>query len=83
MNNIFRGLIAGYGAHKLGGGCLSTILIFIVIWVLLGQCGAAMPPRPEPEVAKATVTHPLLLEQGHAVAVPLTADPATLPARWP
>jgi hypothetical protein len=36
MRNIFRGLIAGYGASKLGGGCFSMILIFILIWVLLG-----------------------------------------------
>lgn len=27
MNNIFKGLIAGYGAKRLGGGCLGTILI--------------------------------------------------------
>ena len=45
MNNLFRGLLAGYGAKKLGGGCFSTILIFIVLWVLLGQCGSALPPR--------------------------------------
>lgn len=38
MNNIFKGLLAGYGAKKLGGGCFSTILVFIIIWVLLGQC---------------------------------------------
>ena len=38
MNNIFRGLIAGYGAKKLGGGCLSTIIIFIIIWGLLKNC---------------------------------------------
>ncbi len=38
MNNIFRGLIAGYGAKKLGGGCFSTIIIFIIIWYVLGQC---------------------------------------------
>lgn len=38
MNNIFKALIAGYGAKKLGGGCISTIIIFIVIWMLLGQC---------------------------------------------
>jgi hypothetical protein len=38
MRNIFRGLLAGYGAYKLGGGCLSTIIIFIIIWVLVGQC---------------------------------------------
>jgi hypothetical protein len=38
MNNIVRGLIAGYGAKKLGGGCFGTVLVFIVIWVVLGQC---------------------------------------------
>jgi hypothetical protein len=38
MNKLLRALIAGYGAKKLGGGCLSTILIFIVIYYLLGQC---------------------------------------------
>jgi hypothetical protein len=38
MNNLLRGLIAGYGAKKLGGGCLGTVLVFIVIWVALGQC---------------------------------------------
>ena len=38
MNNLFRGLLAGAGAWKLGGGCFSTVLIFILLWVLLGQC---------------------------------------------
>lgn len=38
MNNIFRGLIAGYGAKKLGGGCLGTILVFLLIWFALGYC---------------------------------------------
>jgi hypothetical protein len=38
MNNLFRGLIAGYGAKKLGGGCLGTVVVFILIWVALGQC---------------------------------------------
>ena len=38
MNNIFRTLLAGYGARKLGGGCISTVLIFIVLFWLLGQC---------------------------------------------
>ena len=38
MNNIFRGLIAGYGAKKLGGGCFGTVIVFIIIWVALGQC---------------------------------------------
>ncbi len=38
MNNLLRGIIAGVGAKKLGGGCFSTVLIFIVLWVILGQC---------------------------------------------
>jgi len=38
MPNWLRALIAGYGAKKLGGGCLSTILIFVVIYFVLGQC---------------------------------------------
>jgi hypothetical protein len=38
MNNIFKGLLAGYGAAKLGGGCLGSIAIFLLIWFLLGQC---------------------------------------------
>ncbi len=45
MNNLFRGLLAGYGAKKLGGGCFSTILVFVILWVLLGQCNATLPPR--------------------------------------
>jgi len=38
MPNWLRALIAGYGAKKLGGGCFSTILIFIVIYYALGKC---------------------------------------------
>jgi hypothetical protein len=38
MNNFFRAIIAGWGAKKLGGGCLSTIIIFALIWTLLGKC---------------------------------------------
>ena len=37
MNNIFKALIAGYGAKKLGGGCLGTIIVFLIIFWLLGQ----------------------------------------------
>jgi hypothetical protein len=49
MNNFFRGIIAAYGAKKLGGGCFSTIIIFVAIYVLLGQCNkshAADVPAP-------------------------------------
>jgi hypothetical protein len=38
MNNIFRGLIAGYGAKKMGGGCIGTAFVFIIIWIVLGYC---------------------------------------------
>jgi hypothetical protein len=38
MNNIFKTLIAGYGAKKMGGGCLGTIVVFVIIYFLLGQC---------------------------------------------
>jgi hypothetical protein len=38
MNNLFRGLLAGAGAAKWGGGCLGTIVVFLIIWMLLGQC---------------------------------------------
>jgi hypothetical protein len=36
MRNVARGCLAGWGANKLGGGCISTILIFILLWWLLG-----------------------------------------------
>ena len=34
MNNLLRGGLAGAAAYKLGGGLISTILIFIVIFWL-------------------------------------------------
>jgi hypothetical protein len=36
MSKILRGLAAGWGAQKLGGGCLSTVVIFLLLWWLLG-----------------------------------------------
>lgn len=44
MNKFFRALIAGYGAKKLGGGCFSTILIFIVLYWALGTCNKPAQP---------------------------------------
>lgn len=38
MNNFLRAILAGWGAKEWGGGCFSTVLIFIVIWVVLGGC---------------------------------------------
>lgn len=39
MPNWLRALIAGYGASKLGGGCFGTIVVFVIIYWLLGHCG--------------------------------------------
>jgi hypothetical protein len=36
MNGFFKTLIAGYGAKKLGGGCLGTVILFIIIYYILG-----------------------------------------------
>lgn len=49
MNNFFRALIAGYGAKKLGGGCFGTIIVFILIWVALGQCSGVSRTKPSAE----------------------------------
>lgn len=38
MPKWLRALIAGYGAKKLGGGCLSTIVVFVIIYYALGTC---------------------------------------------
>ncbi len=40
MNNFIRALIAGWGAKKLGGGCVGTIVVFIIIYYALGTCNS-------------------------------------------
>lgn len=37
MNGLFKTIIAGLTARKLGGGCLSMIIIFIIVYWLLGK----------------------------------------------
>jgi len=41
MKNIFRVILAGWGAKKLGGGygCFGIIIVFIILWILLGLLG--------------------------------------------
>jgi len=39
MSKLLRGVAAGYGAKKLGGGCFSTVIVFILLWWLLGHFG--------------------------------------------
>ncbi len=36
MEGPLRSIIAGVAAWKLGGGCLSTIVIFLIVFYLLG-----------------------------------------------
>ena len=38
MNNFFRTLIAGAAAWKWGGGCFGTVVVFLLIYWLLGSC---------------------------------------------
>ena len=35
----YCGMAAGYGAKKMGGGCFSTVIIFIILWYILGHFG--------------------------------------------
>jgi hypothetical protein len=37
LSKLLRGAVAGWGASKLGGGCFTTILIFILLWWGLGH----------------------------------------------
>jgi hypothetical protein len=39
MSKLMRGAVAGLGAWKLGGGVIGTILVFIVLWWVLGHFG--------------------------------------------
>lgn len=58
MPNWLKALIAGYGAKKLGGGCFTTILVFVVIYFALGQCNhpavrhASSPSSSHAQVAR-------------------------------
>lgn len=37
MSKLLRGVAAGWGAKKLGGGCFTTVLIFMFLWWALGS----------------------------------------------
>jgi hypothetical protein len=40
MSKLLRGVVAGYGARKLTGGCgCMGIIVFIILWYLLGHIG--------------------------------------------
>jgi hypothetical protein len=38
MNDLLKGALAGAAAWKFGGGIISTILIFILVFWMLGKC---------------------------------------------
>lgn len=37
VSKILRGVVAGWGAKKSGCGCVGTVVVFIVLWMLLGN----------------------------------------------
>jgi len=37
VSKILRGVAAGWGAKKSGCGCVGTVVVFIVLWILLGN----------------------------------------------
>lgn len=39
MSKLLRGAVAGFGAWKLGGGLIGTVLIFVLLWWVLGYFG--------------------------------------------
>ncbi|SFQ56324.1 hypothetical protein SAMN05444144_10835 [Flavobacterium akiainvivens] len=39
MNRFFSAIFAGWGAKKLGGGCISTIIIFGILYYVFRSCG--------------------------------------------
>jgi hypothetical protein len=58
MNNFFRALIAGAAARWFGGGCLGTVLVFVLVWAALGYCSNSSPKfkRSQPVVKEKPVT---------------------------
>jgi len=70
MNNFFRTIIAAWGAKKLGGGCLSTIVIFIVIYTLLGKCNQSSRASEKPgQLKNQAITKPAASTNNKPVAL--------------
>lgn len=66
MNNFFKTIIAGYGAKKLGGGCFTTILVFIAIYWALGTCNKQTQP----------------VRQGTGMVAPASTAPSVAVAKY-
>lgn len=41
MSKLLRAVVAGYGAKRLGGGCgcFGIVVVFVILWLVLGQFG--------------------------------------------
>ena len=39
MSKLLRGVVAGWGAQKMGCGCFGTVLAFLFFWWVLGHFG--------------------------------------------
>ena len=37
LSKVLRGVVAGWGAKKSGCGCIGTIVVFFILWSLLGN----------------------------------------------
>ena len=37
LSKVLRGVVAGWGAKKSGCGCIGTIVVFFILWTLLGS----------------------------------------------
>jgi hypothetical protein len=37
LSKLLRGAAAGWGAKQLGGGCFTTVLVFVILWWVLGH----------------------------------------------
>lgn len=37
MNNFLKTILAGWGAKKAGFGCFGTIVVFVILYWLLGK----------------------------------------------
>jgi hypothetical protein len=38
MRTPLRGLLAGAAAYRWGGGCFGTLIVFVLVFWLLGYC---------------------------------------------
>ena len=39
MSKILRGIVAGWGAKKMGGCGCGGLVLFVILWYLLGASG--------------------------------------------